>query len=143
VTETIGANLRRALAQRAKSHCEYCGIPEQFTAHRHEPDHIIATQHGGATTLDNLALACMPCNRHKGPNIASIDPESGELAPLFNPRNQKWLDHFRWNGASIEPRSPEARVTVRVLKLNAARRLLERESLLRAGVALPGSDETL
>jgi 5-methylcytosine-specific restriction endonuclease McrA len=43
----------------------------------HHIDHIIAEQHGGATIADNLALACLHCHRPKGPNIASIDVETG------------------------------------------------------------------
>ncbi len=39
--------------------------------------HIVASQHLGATTVDNLALSCPFCNRHKGPNLVGIDPASG------------------------------------------------------------------
>jgi hypothetical protein len=35
-------------------------------------DHIIARQHGGATELENLALACIHCNRFKGPNMLGL-----------------------------------------------------------------------
>ena len=125
-----------AVARRAGSRCEYCGLPEPFAAHRHEPDHIIALQHGGESVLDNLALACLSCNRRKGPNIASIDPDTGTLAALYNPRTQAWHEHFRWVGARIEPLTPEARVTVRVLQLNNVRRLSEREALRAAGLGL-------
>lgn len=86
--------------------------------------------------LDNLALACLSCNRRKGPNIASIDPDTGTLAALYNPRTQAWHEHFRWVGARIEPLTPEARVTVRVLQLNNVRRLSEREALRAAGLGL-------
>lgn len=126
MTDAVGADLRTAVAHRAGSCCEYCGLPEKFAAHRHEPDHVIAQQHGGETVLDNLALACMPCNRNKGPNIASIDPETGRLVALFDPRKQAWGAHFRWAGARIEPLTQEARATVRVLRLNDPRRLGER-----------------
>ena len=84
--------------------------------------------------LDNLALACLPCNRHKGPNIASIDPETSQLAALFNPRTMAWHEHFQWVGARIEPLTPEARVTVRVLRLNDPPRLREREALRARGL---------
>jgi len=136
VADGIGADLREAVARRAESRCEYCGLPEPFAAHRHEPDHVIAQQHGGESVIENLALACLPCNRHKGPNIASIDPDTGMLAALFNPRTQDWHEHFRWNGARIEPLTPEARVTVRVLQLNSIPRLHEREALRAAGLAV-------
>ncbi len=36
--------------------------------------------------VDNLALACLRCNRHKGPNVGSFDPLTGQLTPFFNPR---------------------------------------------------------
>jgi 5-methylcytosine-specific restriction endonuclease McrA len=58
-------------------------------------DHIVARQHGGLTTLANLALACLHCNGHKGPNIAGIDPKRKRLTRLFNPRRHKWERHFR------------------------------------------------
>ncbi len=142
MTAVIGTELRVAVARRAKECCEYCGLPEQFAAHRHEPDHVIALQHGGATVLDNLALACLPCNRHKGPNIASIDPETGTLAALFNPRKLAWRQHFHWVGARIEPLTPEARVTVRILRLNDPQRLREREALRAGGFDLSGDRES-
>ena len=99
----ISASLRRAVQSRAKSLCDYCRIPELGTLFGHEPDHIIAKQHGGETTLDNLALACMQCNRCKGPNIASVDPETKRVVPLFNPRMDRWENHFRADGGRIAP----------------------------------------
>jgi 5-methylcytosine-specific restriction endonuclease McrA len=57
-------------------------------------DHIIARQHAGTSDEQNLALACIHCNRFKGPNIAGLDPETGELVRLFHPRTDKWADHF-------------------------------------------------
>ena len=61
----------------------------------HQPDHITAVQHGGRPAADNLALACCDCNLLKGPNIASVDPESGRMVRLFHPRRDKWAEHFR------------------------------------------------
>lgn len=81
-------------------------------------DHIIAKQHGGADRLDNLALACIHCNRYKGPNVVGIDTETGELTRLFHPRTDEWNSHFQWNGAEILPLSPIGRVTVSVLRMN-------------------------
>jgi HNH endonuclease len=64
-------------------------------------DHVIADKHGGQTVLDNLALSCTLCNRRKGSDIGSLDSETGSLVPLFNPRTQKWADHFILEGAYI------------------------------------------
>jgi hypothetical protein len=81
-------------------------------------DHIIARQHGGSDRIENLAFACMHCNRYKGPNLAGIDPLTGTLAPLFNPRTDGWAYHFRWEGAEIIGTSPTGRATVIVLFMN-------------------------
>jgi hypothetical protein len=81
-------------------------------------DHIIARQHGGDDSLDNLAFVCIHCNRYKGPNLAGIDPETGELTRLFNPRLDDWSSHFRWNGQEILALSGTGRVTVYVLFMN-------------------------
>jgi len=96
-------------------------------------DHVIAEKHGGATELDNLALACWRCNRHKGTDLTSIDPETGAITPLFNPRTQQWHDHFRLHGAVIEPLTPEGRATVALLQLNRPDRVEEREVLMAKG----------
>ena len=82
----------------------------------------------GETTADNLAYACMVCNRYKGSNIASVSP-SGDLVPLFNPRLQAWKDHFRLVGAVVEPLDLAGEVTARVLRLNTAERVVRRSIL--------------
>ena len=82
----IPANFRAAVRERAAGRCEYCRTPEAAAFFAHQPDHVIAAQHGGQTDLANLALARIQCNRLKGPNIASVDPETKRIVPLFNPR---------------------------------------------------------
>jgi hypothetical protein len=126
----IPAALRRRVSKRAEFRCEYCLMPDGLTLHRHEPDHILPRQHGGKTTFANLALACLRCNRHKGPNVGSFDPETGELVALFNPREQSWEEHFALDEEWIRPLSPEARVTSKILQLNHEDRLEERRILL-------------
>jgi hypothetical protein len=80
-----------------------------------------------------LALACFDCNRFKGSDIASIDPASGELIPLFNPRNQEWSEHFSIAGGRIDPRTAIGRVTELVLKLNLPSRIEVRQILATIG----------
>jgi HNH endonuclease len=82
-------------------------------------DHIIAEKHGGETVASNLALACPHCNLYKGPNIAGVDPASGQVVRLFHPRTDTWNQHFRWESARLLGRSPMGRVTVEVLAVNA------------------------
>jgi hypothetical protein len=96
-------------------------------------DHVIAVQHGGESELGNLALACYHCNLHKGPNIASIDPESGGLVALFHPRKDAWADHFEWDGPRVVGRSPAGRATVRVLAMNEPDAVAVRDALLAEG----------
>lgn len=128
----IAPNMRRLVSVRAGYRSEYCLLPEAVALHRHEPDHVVPIQHGGATEVDNLALACLRCNRYKGPNIGSFDPLTGQLAPLFNPRIHVWIQHFRLANAEIMPLTPEGRVTVRLLRLNDPDRLAERQRLIAA-----------
>lgn len=133
MSDEIGAALRREVRVRAEGRCEYCGMPDSEPIYPHEPDHVVAIKHGGQTASENLAYACFDCNRAKGSDIASIDPETGRLTPLYSPRTQQWKAHFRFNGPVIEPRTAVGRVTVRMLKMNLPVRIAVRESLIRAG----------
>ena len=90
----IPAALRRLVTERAGGRCEYCLMPQSASAFAHEPDHIIPVQHGGKTEIGNLALACLRCNRHKGPNVGSFDP--GESGHWFH-----FLIHVHKSGARI------------------------------------------
>ena len=126
--------LRIDVWQRAKAVCESCHMPQQFDPAGFEMDHIIAEKHHGPTTLENLALACFPCNNHKGPNIAGYDLETRQTIPLFNPRTQSWTEHFEWQGAKLVGRTPVGRVTVDVLDINLPHRVSHREALMLEGV---------
>jgi hypothetical protein len=136
---TITAALRHAVAERAGHCCEYCGLSDEATLAPHEPDHIIGEQHGGETALDNLAYACFRCNRFKGPNLATRDPQTGEVVVLFNPRAERWSAHFELAGAEIIPLTPVGRGTVFLLRMNDEQRLLLRAELLRQGRYRPPS----
>jgi hypothetical protein len=134
VSTDIPVSLRRLVVKRANNLCEYCLISEAVTLYKHEPDHIIPRQHGGETIESNLALACMRCNRYKGTNIGSFDLITGKLVPLFNPRINKWSDHFNLAGSIIQPLTGEARVTIKLLKLNEENRVAERYRFIEAGL---------
>lgn len=113
-----GAKLRKKVWSRAGDACEYCRLPQACSALRFQIDHVIAQKHHGADELDNLALACFRCNGYKGPNLAGIDPQSGEIVPLFNPRRDSWGEHFEWSGAVLRGLSPMGRATIDVLRMN-------------------------
>lgn len=130
---SVSPALRRVVAERAHQQCEYCGIPEGITLMPHEPDHVIGEQHGGETSLENLAYACFRCNRFKGPNIATLDPTTRAMVPLFNPRTERWSTHFVLRAATIEPLSASGRGTAALLRFNDEERVALRNELLRQG----------
>jgi 5-methylcytosine-specific restriction endonuclease McrA len=130
----LSDDLRQLVINRAGNRCEYCLLPQTAAFHKHEPDHIVPRQHGGETDENNLALACMRCNRYKGPNVGSIDPLTDKLVSFFNPRIHEWKDHFELKGAMIHPLTPEARVTVKIMRLNDEQRVIERMRLLDSGL---------
>ena len=130
----ISARLRQQVIERARGRCEYCLLhSDDANYFPHEIDHIIAEQHGGLTIPENLALSCFFCNHHKGPNIASIDPQTKKVVTLFNPRTQQWNRHFRLNGPHINPFTINGRVTVFLLQLNDSKRIDERLALMTIG----------
>jgi hypothetical protein len=134
MTQTyIPTALRQFVQERADRRCEYCLYPQDVSFLSFEVEHIIAEKHGGVTTADNVALSCPYCNRFKGTDLGSLDPETGQLTPFFNPRTQQWADHFRLDGARIVPLTPEGRVTVAILRLNDPDRIMERRRLIQAG----------
>lgn len=128
----VPAELRRFVRMRAGERCEYCLIPETASFAPHQVDHVIAEKHGGLTEIDNLALSCVLCNMCKGSDLTSIDPETGQIAPLYHPRRDRWTMHFRLAGGRIEPLTPTGRATVRLLKLDRVDRVEERELLAAA-----------
>ena len=128
----ISAELRQIIADRAKSLCEYCLIAEEDTFYGCEVDHIISLKHGGSSEPDNLAYACALCNRAKESDVGSIST-SGEFTRFFNPRTDRWAEHFRLEQAAISPLTTVGEVTARILGFNDSARLHEREEMIRFG----------
>ncbi len=128
----ISLQLRRLVTSRADHLCEYCLILEADTLGC-EIDHIISVKHGGLTTEDNLAYACVFCNLHKGTDLGSIVWLTGELVRFFNPRRDFWGEHFRLDGALIQPLTDIGEVTTRILDFNSEDRILERQALIEVG----------
>jgi hypothetical protein len=123
----IPAALRRLVEQRAGHRCEYCLWLASLSLIPHEVDHVIAEKHGGATVADNLAFACWYCNRRKGTDLGSFDPQTGNFSFLFNPRTQVWSEHFvMLADFSLSGLTPEGRTTVSLLQLNDQKRIAER-----------------
>ena len=92
-------------------------------------EHVIAEKHGGATVAENLAYACTLCNRFKGSDLGSVFPGTGPLVRFFNPRSDRWADHFRLAGAEIVALTEIGAVTVRIFAINHPDRVAERQTL--------------
>ena len=117
------AQLRRLVRHRAGDRCEYCRIAADLDEVAFHVEHVIPRQHGGGTSLENLALACQRCNAHKGPNLTGIDPQAGTIERLFNPRQDRWHDHFTsLADGTLAPLTAVGRVTIAVLSMNAGQR---------------------
>jgi len=130
----MDVRLQEQVWDRARDLCEYCRFLAHFTRVPFQIDHIIAEKHDGPTTLENLALSCFFCNSYKGPNIAGIDPQTGELTRLFHPRRDRWQEHFRWDGPALLGLTAVGRVTIRVLCINSVDAIAIRQSLMAEGV---------
>ena len=103
-------------------------------------DHVVPRADEGATDLSNLALACLVCNARKWKFTRSPDPQTGRSVPLFNPRQQRWRDHFRWvedNPTRIEGRTAPGRATVELLQMNSRRAIQIRRWLMVVGLHPP------
>jgi hypothetical protein len=125
--------VRERVRQRATKRCEYCRKPDAFRRLPYHVDHIIPVKrHRGSTGLENLAWACVECNTTKGSDIASYDEITGDLTPLFNPRRQKWDDHFELEEATIVGKTPIGRVTVYLLEMNHYRQVEARSYIINA-----------
>ena len=109
-------SLRRFVRHRAGERCEYCRLHQIHCQVSRHVDHIVAKQHGGPETPDNLALACLRCNLCKGPNLTGIDPTTMQVVALFHPRQDRWADHFAYLGARIGGLTPTGRATVELLE---------------------------
>lgn len=127
------ATLKEQVWQRAGGRCEYCLMPQSLTVLPHELDHIRAQQHHGVTSLENLCLACAPCNARKGPNLTGIDPDTDLVTRLFDRRTQTWAEHFSWDGARMIGKTAEGRTTIDVLGVNAPERTEHRRLLIASG----------
>ncbi|MGI0479577.1 HNH endonuclease [Geminocystis sp. CENA526] len=122
--------LKKLVAKRANYGCEYCLMAEKYRPSGCHIDHIISLKHGGENSSENLAYACLPCNLNKGTDLGSINPKTGELVRFFNPRRDKWSDHFCINDGRIEPLTDIGEVTVRIFQFNTEDRILERKLLI-------------
>jgi HNH endonuclease len=116
----IPASLRRLAIQRANDRCEYCKIAQAGQVATFHIDHIVPVVANGETTAENLALACVSCSLKKGARQEIKDMETDTKVLFFNPRQQSWQEHFRWDGVQIVGLTSVGRATISALDLNRA-----------------------
>ena len=131
----IPAGVRQRVAEEARHRCGYCLRTEELMGMPMTLDHIIPEAAGGPSSEENLWLACRRCNEFKGPQTHARDPLTGKQVRLFNPRQQKWSDHFAWSedGTEIQGLTPCGRATVTALKLNNPEIVVARRLWVSAG----------
>ena len=130
----LPSDTRDLVQRRAQSACEYCRLPQDASILPHQVDHIIGRQHRGSDDASNLCLCCIRCNLKKGPNIASIDPDTNRIVPLYHPRQHAWREHFSVGSeGTIDGVTAEGRATVQLLDMNDEDRIRLRVLLLRRG----------
>ncbi len=116
----IPERLRAAIRKEAGQKCGYCKSPQKYIMAMLEVEHIVPRARGGSDNAENLWLSCGLCNRYKGSQIQAADPASEQNVSLFNPRRDKWSEHFRWDaeGTNIVGLTAIGRATVMALQLN-------------------------
>lgn len=127
-------SFKEEVRRRALDRCEYCHLPDSHVVTPYQVEHVIARQHRGSDNLGNLAYSCLRCNLHKGPNLTGIDPQTGKVTRLFNPRRQRWSRHFQRKGAVLLGKTAVGRTTVEVLAMNDPDRVALRQELLEQGL---------
>ena len=116
----VTARQRASITERANGYCEYCMSSSDYSTQTFSVEHIYPIHLGGQSELDNLALSCQGCNSHKATRVEWPDPLSGEVAPLFHPRQMKWEEHFTWEAeyTRIVGITPTGRATIEALQMN-------------------------
>jgi hypothetical protein len=117
---SISEKLRRLIIAEADSRCEYCRTSARLTGIPLIMEHILPRSLGGSDKRANLAASCYRCNEFKGARTHAVDPETGQFVELFNPRTQKWAEHFEWvnGGTPIAGVTSTGRASVIALRLN-------------------------
>ena len=136
----IFAALRGDVVLRADNRCEYCGLSQIGQEATFHTDHVKPRAENGPTHTDNLALACVSCSLRKGARTHVNDPDTQQEVPLFNPREDRWKEHFRWDAERIIGLTAVGRATIKALNLNRPLILeIRREEMLRGRHQPPSS----
>lgn len=139
---SIPKELRRQVIHEAGHRCEYCQTSSRLTGTPLVIEHIQPRSLGGTDDRENLAAACYRCNEFKGAKTAALDPETGQVVSLFNPRIETWQTHFVWGngGTHIIGITPTGRATVVALRLNNDNIIAARVLWIAAAWHPPGDE---
>lgn len=130
----VAPALAARIFSRAGGRCEYCKMSQSLQGASFHVEHIVPRSKGGASTEDNLALACPGCNLLKSDRTEAMDPDTGMQSRLFHPRSEGWEAHFAWSSTTLLGLTPVGRATIEAFQLNHPRRLRIREA--EAGFSL-------
>jgi len=140
----VSDEVRARVRDHAGDRCGYCHSPQKYVLGPLEIDHIIPQARGGADDEDNLWLACRLCNSFKGAQTHGLDSVTSRRVRLFNPRQQRWTEHFAWNedGTRIIGLTACGRATVLALQLNNVIAVMVRREWVAAGWHPPADDSS-
>ncbi len=135
----IPVAVQRLVLVESKGFCEYCWLPSNFSSNSFQFDHIIPTSKGGLSVFENIARSCAGCNGYKQDKIHHFDPLTHQICRLYNPRQDKWLNHFQWieDDLIIDGKTAIGRTTVQLLQLNRSGSVNLRRLLKMAGLHPP------
>lgn len=144
-SRNLSQSIKAQVRLRAQGLCEYCHAAEEWQYVDFTVDHILPQSKGGDDSLNNLALACFHCNRRKSNQLMATDPQTGQEAPLFNPRQEAWAKHFIWSAdrTQILGLTALGRATIEALRLNRERILNLRAADAEVGRHPPEGDPRL
>ncbi|MEZ4862811.1 MAG: HNH endonuclease signature motif containing protein [Caldilineaceae bacterium] len=131
----VSRSIRRKIFADAHYRGGYCLTSQLISGAQLHIEHILPVASGGTSDENNLWVACAWCNGFKGVQVGALDPESGKEVSLFNPRSQRWAEHFRWSGdgTTIIGLTATGRATVIALQLNNEYILPARRHWVSAG----------
>lgn len=138
VSAQVAAQVRADAGHR----CGYCQSDERLTGSLLSIEHILPIAAGGLTERANLWRSCRECNERKGAQVQARDPETGIFVTLYNPRTQRWGDHFRWSedGLLIIGVTPTGRATIIAVDLNRPHQIVARQRWTLVGWHPPEED---
>lgn len=127
-----------AVARRAGHRCEYCRAPEVIFNFPFEVEHIVPISLEGLDDETNLAMACRACNVRKADHVAGIDETTRTSVRLFNPRADRWEEHFRFETGTraIQGLTPVGHSTIWRSQMNNPAQLEARQQWVRLGLFL-------